>query len=122
MQAEILPDESPTLVADAIAQQRSIPERYKRWSFRARDEHGTLVATGSTGSLSWLTDLSDVTYTEFRDDRFVAAFTDQAAKLAYIVRAVAPGHYTLPGATIEDMYRPERNATLATTAMSVMDK
>ena len=85
-------------------------------------ENPQLVATGSTGSLSWLTDLTDVAYTEFRDDRFVAAFTDQAAKVAYIVRAVAPGHYTLPGATVEDMYRPERNATLATTAMSVIDK
>jgi uncharacterized protein YfaS (alpha-2-macroglobulin family) len=85
-------------------------------------ENPQLVATGSTASLSWLTDLTDVTYTEFRDDRFVAAFTDQGAKLAYIVRAVAPGRYTLPGATVEDMYRPERNATLATTAMSVVDK
>jgi uncharacterized protein YfaS (alpha-2-macroglobulin family) len=85
-------------------------------------ENPTLVATGNTGSLSWLTDLTDVTYTEFRDDRFVAAFTDQSAKLAYIVRAVAPGQYTLPGATVEDMYRPERNATLATTTMSVIEK
>jgi uncharacterized protein YfaS (alpha-2-macroglobulin family) len=85
-------------------------------------ENPKLVATGSTGSLAWLTDLTDPTYTEFRDDRFVAAFTDQGAKLAYIVRAVAPGRYTLPGATVEDMYRPERNATLATTTMSVIDK
>jgi uncharacterized protein YfaS (alpha-2-macroglobulin family) len=84
-------------------------------------ENPTLVATGNTGSLSWLTDLTDVTYSEFRDDRFVAAFTDQSAKLAYIVRAVAPGHYALPGATVEDMYRPERNATLATTTMSVIE-
>ncbi|TMJ36350.1 MAG: alpha-2-macroglobulin family protein [Alphaproteobacteria bacterium] len=85
-------------------------------------ENPTLVATGNTGSLSWLTDLTDVTYSEFRDDRFVAAFTDQSAKLAYIVRAVAPGHYALPGATVEDMYRPERNATLATTTMSVIER
>ena len=80
------------------------------------------IATGNTGSLSWLTDLTDVTYSEFRDDRFVAAFTDQSAKLAYIVRAVAPGHYALPGSTVEDMYRPERNATLATTTMSVIER
>jgi uncharacterized protein YfaS (alpha-2-macroglobulin family) len=85
-------------------------------------ENPQLVATGSTGSLSWLADLTDVTYTEFRDDRFVAAFTDQSARLAYIVRAVAPGRYTLPGATVEDMYRPDRNATLATTTMSVTEK
>jgi uncharacterized protein YfaS (alpha-2-macroglobulin family) len=85
-------------------------------------ENPQLVATGSTGSLSWLGNLTDVTYTEFRDDRFVAAFTDQGARLAYIVRAVAPGRYTLPGATVEDMYRPDRNATLATTTMSVTEK
>lgn len=85
-------------------------------------ENPTLVATGNTGSLAWLTDLTGVNYTEFRDDRFVAAFTDQTAKLAYIVRALAPGHYALPGATVEDMYRPERNATIATTTMSVIEK
>jgi uncharacterized protein YfaS (alpha-2-macroglobulin family) len=85
-------------------------------------ENPTLVETGNTASLSWLSDLTGATYTEFRDDRFVAAFTDQSAKLAYIVRAVAPGQYALPGATVEDMYRPERNATLATTTMSVIEK
>ena len=85
-------------------------------------ENPTLVETGSTASLSWLSDLTGANYTEFRDDRFVAAFTDQNAKLAYIVRAVAPGQYSLPGATVEDMYRPERNATLATTTMSVIEK
>ncbi|MGE0238343.1 MAG: alpha-2-macroglobulin [Parvibaculaceae bacterium] len=84
-------------------------------------ENPQLVATGSTGSLAWLSDLTGAAYTEFRDDRFVAAFTDQSAKLAYIVRAVAPGRYALPGATIEDMYRPDRNATLATTTMSVIE-
>jgi uncharacterized protein YfaS (alpha-2-macroglobulin family) len=85
-------------------------------------ENPTLVETGSTASLSWLTGLTGATYTEFRDDRFVAAFTDQGAKLAYIVRAVAPGLYTLPGTTVEDMYRPERNATLATTTIRVIEK
>jgi uncharacterized protein YfaS (alpha-2-macroglobulin family) len=26
---------------------------------------------------------------------------------AYLVRAVSPGSFVLPGATVEDMYRPE---------------
>ena len=52
-------------------------------------------------------------HTEYRDDRFVAAFdrdTDQAAffTVAYMVRAVAPGSYVHPPAVVEDMYRPER--------------
>ena len=42
-------------------------------------------------------DLTDVTHAEFRDDRFVAAYTDTAVKVAYIVRAVAPGRYILSG-------------------------
>jgi uncharacterized protein YfaS (alpha-2-macroglobulin family) len=29
---------------------------------------------------------------------------------AYMVRAVSPGSFVLPGATVEDMYRPERRA------------
>ena len=31
-----------------------------------------------------------------------------AFAFAYMVRAVSPGHYVHPPATVEDMYRPER--------------
>ena len=53
------------------------------------------------------------THTEFRDDRFVAAYDrtpEQSAffTAAYTVRAVSPGTYVQPGALVEDMYRPER--------------
>jgi uncharacterized protein YfaS (alpha-2-macroglobulin family) len=85
-------------------------------------ENPNLVVTGETGSMAWLKDLTDVTHSEFRDDRFVAAFTDQAAKVAYVVRAVAPGRYILPGTTVEDMYQPERNATLATGTLTVTER
>ncbi|MDP4025810.1 alpha-2-macroglobulin [Methylobacterium sp. NEAU 140] len=52
-------------------------------------------------------------HTEFRDDRFVAAYErtpDQPAFLtvAYVVRAVSPGTYVHPAASVEDMYRPAR--------------
>jgi uncharacterized protein YfaS (alpha-2-macroglobulin family) len=73
-------------------------------------ENPTLVASGSTASVPWLTDTTWATYTEFRDDRFVASFNDSTAKLAYMVRAVAPGAYSHPGSFVEDMYRPELNA------------
>jgi uncharacterized protein YfaS (alpha-2-macroglobulin family) len=33
-----------------------------------------------------------------------------SAAVAYIVRAVTPGTFVHPAATIEDMYRPERYA------------
>lgn len=53
------------------------------------------------------------THTEFRDDRFVATYDRTATQSAfftvgYVVRAVSPGSYVQPAATMEDMYRPER--------------
>jgi alpha-2-macroglobulin len=68
---------------------------------------------GSVDALSWVKSDIQPSHTEYRDDRFVAAFDrDGQSKatfsLAYIVRAVSPGHYLQPAATIEDMYRPQR--------------
>ena len=34
--------------------------------------------------------------------------------VAYVVRAVSPGHYVLPQAIVEDMYRPDRFGRTAT--------
>jgi uncharacterized protein YfaS (alpha-2-macroglobulin family) len=82
-------------------------------------ENPTLVASGSTASLSWLSDTTWASYTEFRDDRFVASFTNSSAKLAYMVRAVAPGTFAHPGAYVEDMYRPELNARTETGSVIV---
>ena len=63
-------------------------------------------------------------HTEYRDDRFVAAFNrtgrDKAFfYAAYIVRAVTPGRYVLPPATIEDMYRPDRYGRTAYGTLTV---
>ena len=82
-------------------------------------ENPTLISSGSTANLPWLTDATSANYTEFRDDRFVASFTSSSAKLAYMVRAVAPGTYAHPGATVEDMYRPDKNARTATSTVVV---
>ncbi len=72
-----------------------------------------LVDGGSITALSFLKKDVEPKHTEYRDDRFVAAFDrspDQPAffEVAYVVRAVTPGHYVYPPATAEDMYRPER--------------
>ena len=68
--------------------------------------------------------------TEARDDQFVAAFrlgnevshqvnryvprnaelSDDAFHVAYVVRVVTPGAFTLPEAVVEDMYRPSMMA------------
>jgi uncharacterized protein YfaS (alpha-2-macroglobulin family) len=68
---------------------------------------------GSTDNLSWLKRDVEPTHTEARDDRYVAMFNrdgkDKATfTIAYIVRAVTPGRYVLPPASLEDMYRPDR--------------
>ena len=72
-----------------------------------------LVSSGDTGTLPWFTDAAEPVATEFRDDRFTAAFErkkdDPAVfSVAYLVRAVAPGKYVRPQASVEDMYRPDR--------------
>jgi alpha-2-macroglobulin len=63
----------------------------------------------SAGAFAWLGALTYGRVTEARDDRFVAAADLQGQQgyvFAYVARAVTPGAYTLPGAQVEDMYRP----------------
>lgn len=63
-------------------------------------------------------------HTEFRDDRFVAAFDRNPSQsafftVAYTVRAVSPGTYVHPGASVEDMYRPARFGRTATGSVEI---
>ena len=89
-------------------------------------DNPALVDSGSLEAFSWLS--NDVpAHTEYRDDRFVAAFDraqGQSAfiNLAYVVRAVAPGHYVYPPATAEDMYDPERYGRTAFGELEVTAK
>lgn len=56
---------------------------------------------------------ADIKHQEYRDDRFVAAFSlwpGQQARLFYLVRAVSPGEYVMPPPFVEDMYQPDRRA------------
>ncbi|MER9363856.1 alpha-2-macroglobulin family protein [Mesorhizobium sp. M0500] len=83
-----------------------------------------LVSSAQLTNFSWLAQ-TDAAHLEFRDDRFVAAFNpndgdgDRNITLAYVVRAVTPGTYAHPAATIEDMYRPQYSARTATGMMEV---
>ncbi|WP_036255311.1 alpha-2-macroglobulin family protein [Methylocapsa acidiphila] len=86
-----------------------------------------LFEGGSTDALAWLKKSVDPAHVEYRDDRFVAAFARDGHEkatfsLAYIVRAVTPGHYALPPATIEDMYRPERFGRTAFGAIDIGER
>jgi uncharacterized protein YfaS (alpha-2-macroglobulin family) len=111
-------------------------------------ENPRLVDGGDIKSLDWLKTTAKPEHTEFRDDRFVAAFnffganvenrrrggddddSDADSKkeavseatVAYIVRAVTPGNFVHPAATVEDMYRPERYARSAAGKLVVTGK
>ena len=79
------------------------------------------MTSGSTAGLSWIAESGWPGYTEFRDDRFVASFKVAALRVAYMIRAVAPGTYAHAGASVEDMYRPEVNARTATGTVVVTE-
>ena len=105
-------------------------------------ENPRLVDSGEVKTLDWLKTTVAPEHTDFRDDRFVAAFDffgsengrrrrggdDEAkpaassATVAYIVRAVTPGSFIHPAATVEDMYRPERHARTAAGRLDVAGK
>ncbi|WP_374446787.1 alpha-2-macroglobulin [Stella sp.] len=80
-------------------------------------ENARLAGGRGAQDFAWLPDLTEATHTELRDDRFVAGLTlskgDAAFTQAYLMRAVTPGRYVVPGSYVEDMYRPERFARTA---------
>ncbi|HKM88741.1 MAG TPA: alpha-2-macroglobulin, partial [Xanthobacteraceae bacterium] len=83
-----------------------------------------LVSSGDTGTLSWITDAVEPADAEFHDDRFTAAFERKKDNppvftVAYVVRAIAPGKYVRPQASVEDMYRPDRFGRTATENVEV---
>ncbi|HMF06086.1 MAG TPA: hypothetical protein VKE72_03620, partial [Methylocella sp.] len=83
-----------------------------------------LFEGGATEALGFLKKTVEPVHAEYRDDRFAAAFArdghDKANfSVAYIVRAVTPGHYVSPPATVEDMYRPNRFGRTAYGAIDV---
>ena len=82
------------------------------------------MSSGDTGTLDWIEDAEEPVHSEFRDDRFSAAFQrdrgDAAVfTVAYVVRAVSPGKYVLPQAYVEDMYRPDRFGRTGTGTLDV---
>lgn len=94
-------------------------------------ENPRLVDGGDIKALDWLKTNERPEHTEFRDDRFVAAFNFSGGNggrmepagttmtMAYVVRAVTPGSYVHPAATVEDMYRAEHHARTDTGRLVV---
>jgi uncharacterized protein YfaS (alpha-2-macroglobulin family) len=99
-------------------------------------ENPRLLDSADLKSFTWLNTTVRPEHTEFRDDRFVAAFNlfgraggdeddankgpASAATVAYMVRAVTPGSFVHPAATVEDMYRPDRFARTAAGRLEVL--
>ncbi|WP_416334279.1 alpha-2-macroglobulin family protein, partial [Agrobacterium cavarae] len=86
-------------------------------------DNPSLVNSAALTNFDWLPE-TEAAHTEFRYDRFVAAFDRTAGDtseitLAYVVRAVTPGTYDNPAASVEDMYRPQFSARTATSKMEV---
>jgi len=73
-------------------------------------ENPDLLQGSGVADLSWLT-VDTPSHVESRTDQFVAAFRftsdTSSVTTAYMVRAVSPGTFVMPGATVEDMYRPD---------------
>ncbi len=84
-------------------------------------DNPNLLRSGDLRALDWLKPV-EARHSEFRSDRFLAAVDwrqDTPFRLAYIVRAVSPGRYHHPAASVEDMYRPRYRARSATGEMTV---
>jgi len=102
-----------TVTADAAGSGRLILDDPLPAGFEI--DNPNILRGGDVGALDWLDLSAQPAHTEFRSDRFVAAMerSDGHAtrfSLAYVVRAVSPGDFARPAATIEDMYRPELRA------------
>src|SRR3546814_869878 len=73
--------------------------------------------------MEWLGELTEPEAVEARDDRFMAAVDltadDPKFRLAFMVRAVTPGSYELPGGEVIDMYKPRFFARQAVGRIAV---
>jgi hypothetical protein len=83
-----------------------------------------LLKAGDLAAIPWLGLEEAAAHTEFRSDRFVAALDrgprDRAQfQLAYRLRAVSPGRFTHPAASVQDMYRPAQRAWTGTGEVEI---
>jgi len=122
-----LPDGTPTELTDVSQNDRFVvvlrlnTENLGSGQYMVADplpagfeiENANLAAGSGVADLSWLS-VSYPEHHEARTDRYLAAFRFSSKpkdfSAAYLVRAVSPGQFVVPGATVEDMYRPELRA------------
>ena len=92
---------NPVIVADLLPAGFEIEAILKPQD--GRQQYGPSGAFAFLGELDWLQT------SQAQDDRFVAAVDviGDPVRMAYVVRAVTPGEFAIPGVVAEDMYRPE---------------
>ncbi|MEH7830181.1 alpha-2-macroglobulin family protein [Gemmobacter denitrificans] len=87
-------------------------------------DNPNLIGGGAISALDWLGLETDAQHSEFRQDRFLTAidrYDNAPFKLAYVVRAVSPGVFTHPSASVEDMYRPDYRAQSGTGRVTIAE-
>lgn len=86
---------------------------------------GRLTA-GKTIGMPWLGDLTETEAQPAADDRFAATINltvdEPGFRIAVRLRAVTPGRYEMPGATLSDMYRPGILARQAAARIAVLPR
>ncbi len=107
------------------------PERYSEARLIVNDplpagleiDNPNLLKSGDVGALDWLQLNVTPRHVEFRAERFVAAVdwsSKESFQLAYFVRAISPGAFHHPAASVQDMYRPEYRARTDTGRVGVV--
>ncbi|EXJ15567.1 PAN domain protein [Imhoffiella purpurea] len=89
-------------------------------------DNPNLIKAGAVADIPWLGFEEQARHAEFRADRFVGAIdrAEGAAlrfQFAYRLRAVSPGVFAHPAATVEDMYRPSLRAWTGTQVVEVSE-
>jgi uncharacterized protein YfaS (alpha-2-macroglobulin family) len=87
-------------------------------------DNPNLLASGDIRAVQGLDLNTWAEHTEFRQDRFLAALDNRGndpLRIAYIVRAVTPGDFHHPAASVEDMYRPAYRAQTASGRVTVTE-
>ena len=85
-------------------------------------DNPNLISSASLSNLDWLDSETSVAHSEFRQDSFLTSVEgqyDKPFRLAYIVRAVSPGQFRHPAASVEDMYLPDWRAHGTTGTVTI---
>ncbi|EKD60650.1 MAG: hypothetical protein ACD_54C00634G0001 [uncultured bacterium] len=82
------------------------------------------LISSTTEALSGLGLETEVAHSEFRQDRFLTAidrYGNEPFRLAYVVRAISPGTFHQPAASVEDMYRPDLTGRTDTGSVTISE-